>query len=78
MEEIQSVYECVKEFLCDEYDDDGNELEEEFRSVKKGSRWEVEWVANGWVKLYEMTDETIYSWLEISLEHLTTHFEIVK
>lgn len=78
MKDNESVYECVKEFLCDECDDDGNELEEEFRTVKKGSRWEVEWVVNGWVKLCETTDETIYSWLEVSTERLATHFKCIE
>lgn len=78
MKDNGSVYECVKEFLCDECDDDGNELEEEFRIVKKGSRWIVEWTVNGWARLCEMSDGTISSYLEIPTEYLFTNFRCIK
>ena len=78
MIEEGSMYECIKDFMCDEYDDDGNELLEEDRIVKKGTVWELEWVVNDWVRLSESTNETVYSWLEISIERLDTYFKYIR
>lgn len=78
MIEEGSMYECIEEFMCDEYDDEGNELLEEDRIVKKGTIWQVEWAVNDWVRLCESTDETVYSWLEISTKRLNTHFKYIR
>lgn len=71
----EKVFECIEEFLTDEHDVDGNELKGEDRIIERGSRWEVEWIKNGWVKLCEITNNERYAWLELSVNCFDEYFK---
>lgn len=73
-------YKCIKEFLIDEYDDNGAFAEKQIL-CEKDSIWEMDEIANRFigdketVRLIEISNKDSFRWMEISKEMFEEYFE---